>query len=178
MFERDNTIPSDWKRVHLKGHPPKMMVLSIPILGTRWYNRRWDYWAVRAISLALIGGTAAVQVLMYQSILAYDSHVTEFGAEWWGIITFGAVVTAEGIWVSCVSRRLPLVGLRRRLPKIISYPLDILLSLNFLSFVFLGPGLFLCATIDALRPTPYAERVARRDLAEQLRAHERLSRKR
>lgn len=154
MLKRDRNIPPDWKRVHLKGFPPKVTALSIPIYGVSWYRRHWTYWRGRAIVLALVATVAVVQILIYKSILVDDPYAQVFGAEWWGVAAFGALATFEGLWVAFVSRRFPFFGLRRRSPKIIAYPIDALLALNFLCMVFLAPGLFLAFTFDSLCPTP------------------------
>ncbi|WP_327068639.1 hypothetical protein [Kitasatospora sp. NBC_01302] len=168
MPKRDKNIPSDWKRVHLKHHPPTVMVLSIPIYGTSWHQRNWRYWTTRSFWLAVAAVMVILQLVMYKSILVDDPNTTHFGAEWWGVTAFGVFATAEGLWVGFVGRRLPFRGLGRRLPKIVTYPFDILLVLNFFAFVFLAPGIFLTFALDSLRPTPYAERIARDDLADQL----------
>ncbi|WP_329583044.1 hypothetical protein OG500_23090 [Kitasatospora sp. NBC_01250] len=170
MRKRDKAVPPSWERVHLPHLPDGVTLLSIPGVGLGWYLRRWRYWAARVIILALAAGAMAVSLLMYKLILVDDPHTTRFGAEWWGVVAFGVLATIEGFRMAFFSRELPFPGLRKPPSRAIRNLLALPLLVYILSIVFLAPGVFLSATIDALRLVPHHERTARDDLIAQLRA--------
>jgi hypothetical protein len=146
-------------------------VLSIPGFGTGWYRRGLDYWMVRGIRLALAAGVVIVQLLLHELILADDPHATRFGTEWWGVVGFGVLATAEGFRMAFVSRALPFGKLLDRPGKLLRALIVAPLVVYLLSTLVLAPGAFLGATIDAMRPNRN-ERIARADLDAQLRARQ------
>ncbi|MDH6113296.1 hypothetical protein P3T36_001820 [Kitasatospora sp. MAP12-15] len=178
MFKRDRNNPPDWARVQLPQLPAGVTAFSIPVFGTTWYERRWGYWTARTLYLAVAVAIVAVQLLMYKLILVDDPNTTHFGAIWWGVAVFGVLATAGGLRMALFGGGLPFARLRRHPRKLIANLFGLPLPLYLFCVAFLAPGLFLSFTVDGLRPTLYAERIAREDLDAQLRAHPGRTRKR
>lgn len=178
MFKRDPNSPPDWNRVHLPQLPSGVTAFSIPVFGVSWYERRLGYWTARALYLAVAAAIVAVQLLLYKLILVDDPHTTRFGAIWWAVAVFGVLATAGGLRMALFGGGLPFPRLRRHPRKLVAVLFGLPLPLYLFCVAFLAPGLFLSFTVDALRPTLYAERVAREDLDAQLRARPGRARKR
>ncbi|GAA1967493.1 hypothetical protein [Kitasatospora viridis] len=170
MTAPTDPVPPSWERVSLPGLPPGVRALSIPRFGTSWHRRDGRYWAVRAIGLLVWAGVAVVQCMLYELILADDPHAARFGAEWWGVVAFGTLATAAGLWSAFVTHRLPLHRILNHPNKAVVRLLGVPALLWYFCVAFLAPGYALAFCFDALRPVSRNERIARADLDAQLRA--------
>ena len=170
-------LPSRWDRVHPGDLPPRITVLSLPVLGTSWHHRTWRYWAARAIVVAMPAVLVGVYVLLYKSILWDDPKTRHFGTMWWSVLGFGAVATAEGVRVNSFTRTLPLKQFREDRRAVVRNVVWPPFLLYMLCIMFLAPGIWFSALLDWRAPVTRNERIARKDLDDQLKDHARARRR-
>jgi hypothetical protein len=141
-----NRTPSPrWQRV---AGPRGVTLLSLPWVGTAWYQRGPGYWRGRITAVVVLAAVVAVYVLLYQLVLADTVRRTGYGTEFWVTVACMAALTVYG----AILDLLP----RTKVTRV----------LGLLSYL-LAPGAWLVALIGQLVPTPPAERTARDDLRRQ-----------
>lgn len=98
--------PAEWRRVFAPDLPRGFTMLSLPIIGTTWYERGPAYWRARRLASARYFALGLLYALLWALALFAIWHATHGSAVFWLVVAAELILAGYAVTVGFFERHL------------------------------------------------------------------------